>query len=118
MPQLGQTDWRMGQFGAIRSRLETLKNRAWIARGEKALELSGPYLKTIRNREKQAFNGVVSKNTNELKTCMSRIVSDRCVYACLAKGHTPARALSFGPDLHCHVARPRRNRYGAEKKAS
>ena len=32
---IGRTEWRMGQFGAIRSRLETLKNRAWIARGEK-----------------------------------------------------------------------------------
>ena len=36
-----RTGWRMVQVGAIRSRLETLKNRAWIARGEKALELSG-----------------------------------------------------------------------------
>ena len=24
---IGQTEWRMGQFGAIRSRLETIKNR-------------------------------------------------------------------------------------------
>ena len=29
---------------------------------------------------------VVSKNTNELKTCISRSVSDRRVYACFAKG--------------------------------
>ena len=33
---IGQTGWRMGQFGATRSRLETLKNRAWIVRGDKA----------------------------------------------------------------------------------
>ena len=31
-------------------------------------------------------NGVVSKNTNELKTCISRSVSYRRVYACFAMG--------------------------------
>ena len=30
--------------------------------------------------------GVVSKNTNELKTCISQSVSYRRVYACFAKG--------------------------------
>ena len=33
---IGQTGWRMGQFGAIQSRLETPKSKAWIVRGEKA----------------------------------------------------------------------------------
>ena len=33
-----------------------------------------------------AVDAVVSNNTNELKTCISRSVSDRRVYACFAKG--------------------------------
>ena len=35
---------------------------------------------------------VVSKNTNELKTCISQSVSYRRVYACFAKGSWNARS--------------------------
>ena len=36
--------------------------------------------------------GVLSKNTNELKTCISQSVSYRRVYACFAKGSWNARS--------------------------
>ena len=50
----------MGQFGATRSRLETLKNRAWIVRGDKARTA----ISSILSPKNAYFNSKIPQKTN------------------------------------------------------